>query len=175
MKNSTRHLFLSTTSVPLTGQTQAPSVLQPAAPTTTTGDSSRSGTPAASTSEEAGSGLAPIALPPLPGLSATPSLGGSPAPNEKPTASATTAQPAVTPQSIDTRLESSKIPLDVAVVESILAAGAEERMRKVAANLLIVGGTGGIHNIGFAVESRWVSDQLPFARNSDAKTDFLSW
>jgi actin-related protein 8 len=55
---------------------------------------------------------------------------------------------------IDTRRESSKIPLDVAVVESILAAGAEERMRKVAANLLIVGGTGGIHNVGFAVESR---------------------
>ncbi|GAA5948952.1 hypothetical protein JCM3765_003964 [Sporobolomyces pararoseus] len=159
MKNSTRHLFLPTTSVPLTGQTQAPAVLQPAAPTTTTGESSRSGTPAASNSEETGAGLAPIALPPLPGLSATPSLGGSPAPNEKPTASATTAQPTVTPQSIDTRLESSKIPLDVAVVESILAAGAEERMRKVAANLLIVGGTGGIHNIGFAVESR-IAPQL---------------
>jgi actin-related protein 8 len=169
MKNSTRHLFLSTTSVPLTGSVPAPSVLQPAAPTV---ESSRSGTPAttaggtedvASASGGGGGASGGIALPPLPGLSATPSVGGSPAPTDKPSSSSSAlvqppapplSAPALTPQSIDTRRESSKIPLDVAVVESILAAGAEERMRKVAANLLIVGGTGGIHNVGFAVESR---------------------
>lgn len=147
MKNSTRHLFLPTTSVPLVPA----SALAPP-----TGDSSRAASPASRSQAgtpavEDPSGLAPIALPPLPGLAApataTPSLAGSPAP-ERP------ALVPPTPQTIDTRYESSKIPLDVAVVESILAAGAEERMKKVAANLLIVGGTGGIHNIGFAVESR---------------------
>lgn len=175
MKNSTRHLSLSTTSsVPLAAsastQAAAPVALQPLHHGTE--ESSRSGTPAA-TSEDAassiagrggggGGGLAPnataTALPPIPGISATSSLGGSPAPVEKSLAGATASTPAaamLTPQSIDTRYESSKIPLDVAVVESILAAGAEERMKKVAANLLIVGGTGGIHNIGFAVESRY--------------------
>lgn len=142
MKNSTRHLFLPTTSVPLAG---APPTLLAPVTQPVTEESFRSGTPAG----EDASAAAPIALPPLPALAAatTPSLGGSPAPDKA-------AQPVLTPQSIDTRYESSKIPLDVAVVESILAAGAEERMRKVAANLLIVGGTGGIHNIGFAVESR---------------------
>lgn len=55
---------------------------------------------------------------------------------------------------LDIRLESSKLPLDVAVVESIIAAGTEDRMKKVCQNVLIVGGTGLIHNIGFAIESR---------------------
>lgn len=85
-------------------------------------------------------------------------LGGSPAP--------ALSAPAPTGP-LDVRYESSKLPLDVAVVESIIAAGpAEERMKKVAANLLIVGGTGGIHNIGFAVESRCVhffSSSLPLS------------
>ncbi|GAA6022077.1 hypothetical protein JCM11491_004742 [Sporobolomyces phaffii] len=143
MKNSTKHLLLPTTSVPFA----------PPAPHAAATEASRSATP----SGDDASGLAPVALPPLPGLSATaattPSLGGSPAPADK------SALPALAPQAIDTRYESSKIPLDVAVVESILAAGAEERMKKVAANLLIVGGTGGIHNVGFAVESR-IAPQL---------------
>ncbi|GAA5916887.1 hypothetical protein JCM8208_005443 [Rhodotorula glutinis] len=65
------------------------------------------------------------------------------------------APPPAAPVAVDVARESSKLPLDVAIVESLLAAGpAEERLKKVAANLLIVGGTGGIHNIGFAVQSR---------------------
>ncbi|GAA6036805.1 hypothetical protein JCM8097_003487 [Rhodosporidiobolus ruineniae] len=97
----------------------------------------------------------PTLPPPAPAAAAnTPVFGGSLAP---PAASggATPVPSAVPSGPIDVKYESSKLPLDVAVVESILAAGpAEERMKKVAANLLVVGGTGGIHNIGFAVESR---------------------
>lgn len=81
----------------------------------------------------------------------------SPAATPAPESGLTIKLPAAAPKEpapIDVRLESSKIPLDVAVVESILAAGAEDRMKKIAANILIVGGTGLIHNIGFAVESR---------------------
>ncbi|SCV70520.1 BQ2448_1914 [Microbotryum intermedium] len=55
---------------------------------------------------------------------------------------------------IDARLESGKIPLDVAIVESILATGAEDRIKKLSNNVLLCGGTSMIHNIGFAVESR---------------------
>ncbi|KAL8287535.1 hypothetical protein RQP46_003393 [Phenoliferia psychrophenolica] len=97
------------------------------------------------------------ALPPLPSLDvlndnhtedgATP-LRGSPAPVPAPVV------PVVPTATIDVRREAGKIPLDVAVVESILAAGTEDRMKRVCQNVLIVGGTGAIHNIGFAVESR---------------------
>jgi actin-related protein 8 len=41
-----------------------------------------------------------------------------------------------------------------AAAEDGPSGAAEERVKKIATNLLIVGGTGGIHNIGFAVESR---------------------
>ncbi|KAM0786552.1 hypothetical protein ACM66B_002009 [Microbotryomycetes sp. NB124-2] len=58
------------------------------------------------------------------------------------------------PPPIDVRTESSKIPLDVAVVESILACATEDRMKKVVANLIVTGGSGAIHNVGFAVSSR---------------------
>lgn len=64
--------------------------------------------------------------------------------------------PAPSGPKINVRLEASKIPLHVAVVESILAAGSEERMKKLSQNVLIVGGTGLIHNVGFAIESRYV-------------------
>ncbi|SGZ26454.1 BQ5605_C024g09919 [Microbotryum silenes-dioicae] len=60
---------------------------------------------------------------------------------------------------IDPRLESGKIPLDVAIVESILATGAEDRIKKLSNNVLLCGGTSMIHNIGFAVESR-IAGQL---------------
>ncbi|GAA6059741.1 hypothetical protein JCM10212_001949 [Sporobolomyces blumeae] len=172
MKNSTRHLFLPTTSVPLNApsslaphpSTQAPSLAGEASQTGSPAPPSLSGTP--QPQHDPSAALGSSALPPLPGLTPTggmtPSLACSPAPEKAsvplpPTGAAATSAPTLA--SIDTRYESSKIPLDVAVVESILAAGAEERMKKVAANLLIVGGTGGIHNVGFAVESR-VSPQL---------------
>ncbi|KAK4693561.1 hypothetical protein P7C70_g8899, partial [Phenoliferia sp. Uapishka_3] len=101
------------------------------------------------------------ALPPLdvPELStedgATP-LRGSPAPPSTvaPPTRQTSPTPAAAAPTIDVRYEAGKIPLDVAVVESILAAGTEDRMKRICQNVLIVGGTGSIHNIGFAVESR---------------------
>lgn len=83
---------------------------------------------------------------------ATP-LTGSPAPGAPATRQATPTPVPVVP-AIDVRYEAGKIPLDVAVVESILAAGTEDRMKRICQNVLIVGGTGAIHNIGFAVESR---------------------
>jgi len=115
------------------------------------------------------------ALPPIPAAAAAAapasSFAGSPAPETTsgtpkplaqpaPAAAAASAPspappPAAAVVAVDVARESSKLPLDVAIVESLLAAGpAEERLKKVAANLLIVGGTGGIHNIGFAVQSR---------------------
>ncbi|KAK4055826.1 actin-like protein arp8 [Microbotryomycetes sp. JL221] len=55
---------------------------------------------------------------------------------------------------VDVRVESSKIPLDVAVVESIMACGTEDRMKKAVANLVVTGGCSAIHNAGFAISSR---------------------
>lgn len=55
---------------------------------------------------------------------------------------------------VDIRREAGKIPLHIAVVQSILAAGLEDRMRRICNSVLIVGGTANVHNIGFAIESR---------------------
>lgn len=130
MKNSTRHLL-----------TAAPTTASSLHLPTTTSESlanSPSGTP--NPDDAAG---AFTTLPTSAAASPAPVVGDTPV-----------SQAEFTPPKIDVRVESSKIPLDVAVVESILAAGAEDRMKKIAANILIVGGTGMIHNIGFAVESR---------------------
>ncbi|GAA5987184.1 hypothetical protein JCM10908_001851 [Rhodotorula pacifica] len=144
MRNSVRHLL------------QAPPTTSSA---TQEPDPSRKTTPALPA--DGGAAANPLAggavLPALPAAS----VAGSPAPvDDSAPKAAYTAR--TVPPAIDVRYESSKLPLDVAVVESILAivsgaptsAAAEERVKKIATNLLIVGGTGGIHNIGFAVESR---------------------
>lgn len=88
--------------------------------------------------------------------STTPRI-GSPAAAAPHRVTPAAAVPTAPVPTIDVRYEAGKIPLDVAVVESILAAGTEDRMKRVCANVLIVGGTGAIHNIGFAVESRLVT------------------
>lgn len=88
--------------------------------------------------------------------STTPRIGSPAAAAPHPVTPAAAVPTAPVP-TIDVRYEAGKIPLDVAVVESILAAGTEDRMKRVCANVLIVGGTGAIHNIGFAVESRLVT------------------
>lgn len=147
MRNSVRHL------------------LAPAAPTNTLAVHAATPDPAAEASRKPSP-----ALPAEGGGAATPTAGGaalpafpgtpaveSPAPPDGPSSVA-----APQTKAVDVRRESSKLPLDVAVVESILAIvsgsptslAAEERVKKIATNLLIVGGTGGIHNVGFAVESR---------------------
>lgn len=69
-----------------------------------------------------------------------------------------TAATVITPAvRVNVRVESSKLPLDVAAVESIMASGTEDKMKRLCQNILVVGGTGRIHNMSFAVESRWVS------------------
>lgn len=56
----------------------------------------------------------------------------------------------------DVSSEASKIPLHVAVAESIIACGSEERAKRMLGAIMIVGGGGLIHNIGYAVASRYV-------------------
>lgn len=146
MKASTRHLLPATPSLPALGGT------------VTGADSSAAPSPSATP--------APDDLPSLPSLPALPpaappsDIDAPPPPQPKQispvklkTSSSSSSQS--TPK-INVRVESSKIPLDVAVVESILAAGAEDRMKKICQNVVVVGGTGLIHNIGFAVQSRYV-------------------
>lgn len=96
---------------------------------------------------------------------------GSPAPGAR----QPTPTPAAPESLIDVRHEASKIPLDVAVVESIIAAGTEDRMKKMCGNILIVGGTGLIHNVGFAVESRCVILTFPCSSSSITRCLRLSF
>lgn len=56
----------------------------------------------------------------------------------------------------DVQKESAKVPLDVLVFESICTVGVEERMRRLAGSITLVGGTSKIHNAGFALQSRCV-------------------
>ncbi|GAA6010789.1 hypothetical protein JCM10207_005843 [Rhodosporidiobolus poonsookiae] len=166
MRNSTKHLLAPPSGLPSTSTSTSlvPPVSVPGGVSESFAGSpappSLAGTPQLDDPASAAFGTLP--LPALPGSSGTtpvpapaaPGVSPSPAPPAAPVPAPST-QAAASASSIDVRYEASKLPLDVAVVESILAAGpAEERLKKVAANLLIVGGTGGIHNVGFAVESR---------------------
>ncbi|BGP33154.1 Actin-like protein arp8 [Rhodotorula toruloides] len=171
MRNSVKHLLVaaeSAAAAPAAVAALVPPtpVLPGAASTAASPAPSQAGTPLPDDPNTSTFPSLPSALPALPGQaapSAAPSsFAGSPAP-ETGTATpkavaAALASPAVQPgiaPTVDVRYESSKLPLDVAIVESIMAAGpTEDRLKKVAANILVVGGTGGIHNIGFAVESR---------------------
>ncbi|KAK4335812.1 Actin-like protein ARP8 [Rhodotorula toruloides] len=171
MRNSVKHLLVaaeSAAAAPAAVAALIPPtpVLPGAASTAASPAPSQAGTPLPDDPNVSTFPSLPSALPALPGQavpSAAPSsFAGSPAPETgaatPKAAAAPLASPAVQPgaaPTVDVRYESSKLPLDVAIVESIMAAGpTEDRLKKVAANILIVGGTGGIHNIGFAVESR---------------------
>lgn len=151
MRNSVRHLL---SAAPATASAAAGSAISPKEGATPV---PADAVPSTLKAEETPSRLSPLpAGAPLPALP-TGAVEGSPAPAVGPAPSARSNVP-----TIDVRYESSKLPLDVGVVESIMAivsggaasAAAEDRVKKIATNLLIVGGTGGIHNIGFAVESR---------------------
>lgn len=171
MRNSVKHLLVaaeSAAAAPAAVAALIPPtpVLPGVASTAASPAPSQAGTPLPDDPNALTFPSLPSALPALPGQaapSAAPSsFAGSPAPETgaatPKAAAAPLASPAVQPgaaPTVDVRYESSKLPLDVAIVESIMAAGpTEDRLKKVAANILIVGGTGGIHNIGFAVESR---------------------
>lgn len=60
---------------------------------------------------------------------------------------------------IDHLVESSKLPLDVAVLESICQSGTEDKVKRVATNILIVGGIGNAQGVGFALQSRLVTSR----------------
>jgi actin-related protein 8 len=57
--------------------------------------------------------------------------------------------------SIDVPFEASKLPLDVAIFNSVRAAG-DDRIRKYLQAVLLIGGTAHIPGIGPALESRCV-------------------
>jgi len=142
MRSSTRHLLPAA---------PAPSAAPVSAPTDATLDgtipSVLSTTPFAAPGSRQSS--APLSVHPEAGTAdAIDPSSGTKAPTRQPT-------PAKEGPTIDVKFEASKIPLDVAVVESILAASTEDRMKKICQNVLIVGGTGLIHNIGFAIQSRY--------------------
>lgn len=50
--------------------------------------------------------------------------------------------------------ESSKVPLDLAVLESLAASGTEDRAKRLAQNIFIVGGTGRMINCAWGLQSR---------------------
>lgn len=50
--------------------------------------------------------------------------------------------------------ESSKLPLDVAVMESLSQCGSDDRLKRVITNILLVGGLSNMQGVGFALQSR---------------------
>ncbi|KAI8446698.1 hypothetical protein BY996DRAFT_6422092 [Phakopsora pachyrhizi] len=63
------------------------------------------------------------------------------------------SEPVLTPHSAFTAAL-SKVPLHEAIVHSLLACGPEERCKRMTGAIMIVGGGGLIHNIGYAITSR---------------------
>lgn len=55
---------------------------------------------------------------------------------------------------LDYVTESSKLPLDVAVMESLAQCGSEDRLKRVITNILLVGGLSNMQGVGFALQSR---------------------
>ena len=75
----------------------------------------------------------------------------------------TPVEPAALPlTSVDHALESSKLPLDVAVYESITQAGGDDKVKRVITNILITGGTANMQGVGFALQSRYASHKHCF-------------
>lgn len=55
---------------------------------------------------------------------------------------------------LDYVAESSKLPLDVAVMESLAQCGSDDRLKRVITNILLVGGLSNMQGVGFALQSR---------------------
>lgn len=58
------------------------------------------------------------------------------------------------PLGFDILEESGKVPLDVGIVNTLMSCGTEERVRRMAGSLLLVGGTAGLPALGYAIQSR---------------------
>lgn len=57
---------------------------------------------------------------------------------------------------VDLFLEASKLPLDVAIFNSVRAAGSDDKIRKYLQAVLVVGGTALTRGMGDALDSRYV-------------------
>ncbi|KAG0142268.1 hypothetical protein CROQUDRAFT_50536 [Cronartium quercuum f. sp. fusiforme G11] len=122
--------------------------------------------PATVASEDVSAALEEIASPYGGGTPQPTVAGDSGAPTRRPSPSPATTKhvtntlptttsaevPAIQPSVIIA--EASKLPLQEAIVQSILACGTEERCRRMAGALIIVGGGGLIHNVGYAITTR---------------------
>ena len=60
----------------------------------------------------------------------------------------------------DIALEASKIPLHIAIIESIASAAVEDKMKRYFCSLIVVGGVAATHHTGFAIESRCARSSL---------------
>lgn len=94
-----------------------------------------------------------------PGASAGQSTntGASPAPESKATNGAE-ASPAPGQGSgadgIDYGWEAGKLPLDLAIVQSLSAAGSEDRVKKLCGAIVLTGGLANLHNVAWGISSR---------------------
>ena len=70
----------------------------------------------------------------------------------------------------DVPLEASKVPLDVAVFESLCTVVGEDRLKRLVNSIVLIGGTAKIHNAGFALQSRCVRESCIVVSNSGSKT-----
>lgn len=95
-----------------------------------------------------------------PGASAAPpaTFGASPAPDAKNGSEASPApsQPSAggATDAIDYAWEAGKLPLDLAIVQSLSAAGTEDRVKKLCGAIILTGGLANIHNVAWGISSR---------------------
>ena len=91
----------------------------------------------------------------------------------------------MTKNNFDVSIEASKMPLHVAIVNSIATTTIEERIKRFASSLLIVGGTSNMKGIDFGIESRvkpLLQQQFPFVDKvqivpppKDVENSNLAW
>ena len=91
-------------------------------------------------------------------------VGKAPFSNHPPLQKSVTPVPAeampVPLNSVDHELESGKLPLDVAVYESITQAGGDDKVKRVISNILVIGGVANMQGTGMALQSRYVPSYL---------------
>jgi actin-related protein 8 len=80
---------------------------------------------------------------------------------------ANSPKPAPPPQASEypdqfVELNSGKVPLDIAIVESLASAGTEERIKRFSSSIIVVGGTAKLTGMAWALQSRSVPPLLAF-------------
>lgn len=79
--------------------------------------------------------------------SASPAPQAQAAANLQPSASAP-------PEGVDFARESGKLPLDLAIVESLAASNSEDRVKKFCGAIVLTGGMANLHNVAWGISSR---------------------